>query len=729
MENIQIRPYARLITMLGDQLIKNEQFAISEIIKNAYDADASSVFVKFIGFKEFSTMDYDKNSSIEIIDDGEGMDKNTIVNKWMNPATFNKMSQDGMEKLTSKGRVVVGEKGIGRFALFKLGRFIQITTKTKASSKEYILTYNFSRYSDDFTSENGVEKEIFLEDLNIQLEERNPQTFLNGESGTKITIKDIKGVWTDTKFEKCNIELTSLQGGIKAMLDETYMPDFKVQFYLNGKLSTPSSENTDRLIALIENKAVFQITNGKYLQNENRFEFTENGKLSSILINSPEIKALRAFKNSHWDIDLFKNVPLVGDYNFTYYIFDFAANEPSKYHLKREDKNLIKKHRIYLYRDNVRVFPYGSADDDWLQIDMSRGYVRASDFPSNDQTIGYIEITKKHNTKLKDKTNREGLIEQGNETEAFIQLNKIFLSWLRTKPYAKYLIDQKRIEEAKAKNEKQLLNEFNNLSEKLQNQPIQLSLLNEIKTNYLKDKAYLERRAELTEELAGVGLSVETASHDLMLMLTKGLSSLHELTQDVIHRKKDFDLIEEELNKLTGMFSFVKNQVQDIQLLYTSSKRRAKQHRVKELLEKVAQFYERVLKKEEIKYEIEEINSPLVAKCTDAVLMQTFINLFDNSFYWLKVSHQREKKILIQLDGMKNKLIFSDNGPGIYKDDVPYIFEPFYSGKGEDGRGLGLYISRKLLNRYDYEIEVAEIKSEKLLDGANFVINFNTEKE
>lgn len=69
-------------------------------------------------------------------------------------------------------------------------------------------------------------------------------------------------------------------------------------------------------------------------------------------------------------------------------------------------------------------------------------------------------------------------------------------------------------------------------------------------------------------------------------------------------------------------------------------------------------------------------------------------------------------------------MIFSDNGPGIDKDDVPYIFEPFYSGKGDEGRSLGLYIARQLLERSDYSIELAELKSEKIMSGANFVVNF-----
>ena len=73
-------------------------------------------------------------------------------------------------------------------------------------------------------------------------------------------------------------------------------------------------------------------------------------------------------------------------------------------------------------------------------------------------------------------------------------------------------------------------------------------------------------------------------------------------------------------------------------------------------------------------------------------------------------------------------MIFSDNGPGINKDDAPYIFEAFYSSK-EEGRGLGLYIERQLLERIDYSIWLADIKADMILSGANFVVSFVKQDE
>lgn len=164
--------------------------------------------------------------------------------------------------------------------------------------------------------------------------------------------------------------------------------------------------------------------------------------------------------------------------------------------------------------------------------------------------------------------------------------------------------------------------------------------------------------------------------------------------------------------------------MKDMQLLFTSSKQRRKQIRIKDILDKVVRIYKRTLDNHQISVEIILLGSPLVATCTDADLLQLFINLFDNSIYWMDVKGHFDKKIHITLDGDSCQMIFSDNGPGIREDDIPYIFEPFYSTKGIEGRGLGLYISRKLMERNDYFIDLANIKSEKVLEGANFVVTF-----
>ena len=109
-------------------------------------------------------MSVNEHSRIVIQDDGCGMTPEDIRSSWMNPATPQKYNKKQDEKKTpEKGRVLQGEKGIGRFAILKLGKKITITTRPANSKFESVLKYDFTKFDDDFTSENSERKEIFLD--------------------------------------------------------------------------------------------------------------------------------------------------------------------------------------------------------------------------------------------------------------------------------------------------------------------------------------------------------------------------------------------------------------------------------------------------------------------------------------------------------------------------------------------------------------------------------------
>ena len=144
-------------------------------------------------------------------------------------------------------------------------------------------------------------------------------------------------------------------------------------------------------------------------------------------------------------------------------------------------------------------------------------------------------------------------------------------------------------------------------------------------------------------------------------------------------------------------------------------------------MEKVKRLYQRPFDKYDIDLKIMGAESDLFIKATEAVLLQVFINLFDNALYWLNTI-DGQKQILILIDPTENTVLFADNGPGIKEESKGYIFEAFYSEKGKDGRGLGLYIARQLLDRYDYDIILIEDQEEKILPGANFCIRYMKEE-
>ena len=739
-EKLTIKPYARLITMLGDQLIKNELIALIELIKNSYDADASWVKVSFLNFeKDFSVTPLSK---IIIEDDGCGMNEEILRQHWLNPATPDKLQRKKTNGRTKKGRIMQGEKGIGRFAVFKLGREIRIITRRQLHNErghllekgepiEYELFYDFKKYDDNFLTEDGKEKVLFLENLTVDLAKRIPERIVEKNMilgtthrtrkpfGTIIEIRDLKSKWTTARVDKIQKEIGKLQ----PIFSREELADFGVWIYKDNLLHESQGIYKEKFINCIENKSVFKIKDGKYQSSDNSFTFEMNGENYHLSFLDQDINGLTQFKR-YFKSPKYKTE--CGDFQFEFYIFDLNVDSenPSKYYLDNEESSMIRDHRIYLYRDGIRVIPYGNVDDDWLSIDIARGTISASEFLSNDQVVGCVYISQNANPKLKDKTNREGLIEDGHALEDFIKLIQLILRYLRKKPYAQYLLEKKKKKEIDRIKRGFPLEFIESAKEQYADDPKILNLIKKIESSYVQEKGVLFERITKTENLAAVGLSVETASHDVMLFLRKAIEQNEALIKDISFGQEiDSEILLSKLTQIRGTLSMVETQMKDIQLLFPSTKSRTKSINVKEIIEKVYGLYKQQLVENNISVSFVETKRPLFARTTDAVLLQVFINLFDNSLYWLQTI-DRQREIVISINGDDQRLIFSDNGPGVKLDDVNYIFEAFYSGKGEDGRGLGLYIAKQLLDRYDYSIILAEFSRDKILDGANFVIEF-----
>lgn len=748
-KTLRIRPYARLLTMLGEQLIKDERIALIELIKNSYDADARWVKVTFENFGE--NFKVNANSKIVIQDDGAGMTKEILSTKFLNPATPGKKLQKEKNDRTAKGRIIQGEKGIGRFAMLKLGRKIDVISKTLDDDYEHVLHYDFSKYDADFLKENGEERELFIDSLSVKLESRAPITIVQKEivlgvhaakqpaKGTVIEISHLNEGWTTEKVKNVANDIIKLQSIFDFVADtpeEAKSNDensFSVYLYRDNDFLKYTENYIDNLKFLIDERSVLKIEEGHFDDKELSFSFKLNGVPQKLLLSDPDLRGIKITKKYFDDIfntNLFEDRKIeCGPFDFSFYVFDFASNinTPAKYRLDKEDKEKIRPHRIYLYRDGIRVYPYGEPDDDWLGIDMLRGTVSAGDFLSNDQVIGIVKISHKDNPLLKDKTNREGLIVNRFATNDFIKLLQMFLVYIRKKPYSQYKINNRSKNTQRQIAENQLQSNFNLLKDIVKDNKAASQKLAEIEKEYETEKEFLKRRMEMTENLAGVGLSVETASHDIMRMMDMAFNNIDSLISDLTASAEPIDResLLKELNSIRGSLGFVHAQLKDIQLLFTSSKQRRKKIVVRDIVNKVEKIYRNFAKKSNIQIKIEEIpGSPLVATTTDAVLLQVLLNLFDNAIFWLNTIQIPDKQIIVTLDGMECKLIFSDNGPGVKDDDLPYIFEPFYSGKGEEGRGLGLYIARQLLERYDYTIDYATLKDDKKLPGANFVVMF-----
>lgn len=742
------RAYARLLTMIGDQLIKNEKVALIELIKNAYDADANWVQIRFRDFtvdSDENTLIKSKKSCIEIEDDGIGMTFETIKSIWLNPATPNKFIQKQKgNNLTKKKRIIQGEKGIGRFAVYKLGKTIELTTKSDVRAEQEILLINdLSAFDNELINKELDDQKInneevttpkYLDQIEFLYEKRpkpieiiekkviiKGKTELRKPYGTIIRITNLRGEWSFEKIETILADISKLTNPVTAKVNDSFICEILV----NEQSQFKDDKGDKESLTILQVKAPIKITEGEY-DGANKISYKIND--STIELSLERLLEIKEFRKRFCSTDSrnIKRMPECGPFTFQFHIYDLTNQAPPKYKLLRDEKEIIKNNRIYLYRDGLRVAPYGDKSDDWLEIDILRGTGRAGDYLSNDQTVGFIGISTKKNPDLKDKTNREGLLEIGNAFEDFKSIIQgIFGLLLNEYKRYRFALEAKEkialVKESITQNQFESFKEY--LIEKKDSKGVKAFEI--IIKNYANEKKYLKNRAEITEDLAAVGIAVEAASHDLMMMMQRAISTLGMVIEMTELKNYDSKLLNENLKKLRGQIEYIESQIEGIQPIFRSSKRKNKDLKITTILNDVKRYYEGVLEDDNIIFHIEEVGKNFTVNTTEAILLQTFINLLDNSVFWLKTIDSSSKKISVRIDKEKSIVIFADNGPGIKTEDQQYIFEPFFSTKGMQGRGLGLYIADQLLRRYDFEISYITKKQNMILSGANFLIDFS----
>lgn len=182
---------ARVLAHLGEDLIKDESIALLELVKNSYDAGASICNVDFL----FDNNDGELNQ-ITISDNGCGMSLDIVENVWLVIGTDNKKHIIENKK---SGRLPLGEKGIGRLGVHKLGNDIQLYSKA-INQQEVFVHIDWTKLS---TSNE-------IDDFQIDYGYSEAPRFLSDENGTIIIIRNIKGEWNRRKLRSVYRDLTTL---------------------------------------------------------------------------------------------------------------------------------------------------------------------------------------------------------------------------------------------------------------------------------------------------------------------------------------------------------------------------------------------------------------------------------------------------------------------------------------------------------------------------------------
>jgi len=343
-----------MLARLGSEQLKDEITAVIELVKNAYDADATTVRVEL--------RDTEEGQSLRIQDNGTGMTEEDLHSKWAFLATENKLRED---RSPVSRRKRLGQKGVGRFAAEKLGHELILRTRADGQGRFLQVRFNWDELSGDHE----------LAEYRFPIKYKNPEGF-DPPHGTRLDMRRLRLNWTRKRIEKLRAQLASL-------IDPETASDFKIIFV------TPWQDLNDALKNPLPGNETHRI----------QFEIGNDGReISAVLSQGRESREVMQIEPPCFG-------PIRG--RLRYFGQGLTKTEASR----GGDASLDWNMGVRVFRDGCRVRPYGEPgpEGDWLQIYRNR-YLKGSRFRLKPHYLeGTIHISKDQNPQLRDTTSREGL--------------------------------------------------------------------------------------------------------------------------------------------------------------------------------------------------------------------------------------------------------------------------------------------------------------------------------
>jgi len=667
-------PRARLLKLIGAELISDEIVAITELVKNAHDADATFVAIQFVGVTG-------SDGEIFVRDDGHGMDLDTLLTRWMQPAGSNK-GRHGHNQ-TPRGRRMLGEKGVGRFAADKLASKLELVSRRPGEAREIRALFDWDEFDGD---------ETMLSDVRSPWDVRTPEWL--EKHGTVLRLSGLRTPWNERMFRRLSTRLSRLVspfdpiGDFQIQIESDEFPDYAgpiTSGYLDG---APYS-----LEATFDGGDTVTV---------------RMGDRKSARHTWPGPEALRC-----------------GPVRVRLYAFDLETEALAKIGPRVDVRAWLREWSgVSVYRDGFRVWPYGEPHDDWLRLDQRRVNNPVVKL-SNNQVVGFVEIAGDHNPELRDQTNREGLI----HNDAFGSLQRLIL-------FGMHLLEAERqsLRHPQGKRTDRRLARTGT-STGLSGIPDTLErLAAKASGDLAADLLRTARRArtEIGEEASArrrllegysdlaatghaaslIGRTVEIGLEDLRRKLAALRSSLGQgkvtelgrVLKSVGDFEQAFDSVASTLVRLAAP---------------ADATRRLRGMDLATELQRVRELVRPVLEEVDGRFEVRAPEGTVLRTEMRPEAFAALISaLVRNSIEW--AASKRELRIVasVRVSGDELVVVYSDNGRGVMPALEASLFEPMVSGR-EGGSGMGLTLARHIAVTHGGRISLL---SDRRRRGATFEI-------
>ncbi|MEQ8626758.1 ATP-binding protein [Ekhidna sp.] len=579
-----------IVKQLGEQLVSDEITALLELIKNSYDADASyvSIEINTTGTYEKNKLFFPNHKGFIVVeDDGFGMSEETIMKSWLIISYSQKRAMKEAKETTPEGRTPLGDKGLGRLSTQRLADVCEIFTNEEGKEGTHI-AFNWR----DF------EQEEALSEVRVQAKSYDPKK----KNGTSLVLANLnhKEVWKGNNLEKFKGQVSQIISpykenrpfevylkinGVSVDLDESNeeLRDLAIsrfEFDFNGKTITLSGKT--KLTKFIGNNRedyhnYVEVDNGKKF-----FEFLEK-KHKDLKFLSDKNFFLGFERKFEFDKDIggleVYNGERANPGAFLGRIDEFTYdNWLSNDENVKEIFGKLSNYRdfaqsqagIKLFRNGFAVKPFGIDGDDWLRLRESQT-TGGSYYPLRPaNVIGYIAIDEGVNNKLKDKTDREGLVSNPYSRNFFTlsffikdEINRYqegirrayndFLKTYKTENSGIKTVSQafKQLKETKTQTE-EVVQEFND-AVSITGKAISSSkqLVNKTKNNPLFAS---DQEKEIGDQIEGILIELESVQNTLF-KLNKIILKANQLNDVIDILEPKVEILQEQLNNFSELAS------------------------------------------------------------------------------------------------------------------------------------------------------------------------------
>lgn len=665
--------------LIGRDLITDRVTALFELVKNCYDANAQNVGVSFenIGVGK-------KNSVIRVEDDGYGMSFEDIRDKWMVIGTSSKRSHPYSPE--PYHRKCVGEKGIGRFAVDKLGDFVSIITKKKGDEKWLKVNIDWASYYREMNGET---------ELRLFTDMENSYSYIDAsdtkESGTKLVISEIREPWTKTEIEHLMREISKIVS-----------PFANLNYPFKVKVLSPEFGIEQDAVRTLDNFDLATISLSIGVD-------TSSGLQQSIYYDK---------EKKTFDYHL---IPLksFGGIKMNIYFFDDAARRNYRKAFPNDPIDGFK-----VYRDGIITTPFAETNEepdlkrDVLGIDK-RLWRDIFSRISTREFLGTIEITSTGNPKIIDATNRQDFV----DNEEYRELKKFIITQLNA--LQDYKVEMRQAKRDKAGEGLKIASDdintlmlaFNDIvAQKPELEPIVTPLIKQVKKTGKSVKTAISEQKKALEDFTrreNIYMSIMSLQQFAITITHAVRTTLNQIRDRIEFFYRYYpNPDEEELFLLYAKEMYerfkVLNRVINYMLSYSQSNINPEEVDLKKTFEEIVNDYDDIFLREGISLQTDFPNK-LVLNTNRQFFRDILQNLIDNS---VKAMADSGRKIIRCSYEVKNdilEILVSDTGTGIPQEEWEQVFALYYTTtEKQGGAGVGLYIVKTRVESLRGTVSVVE---------------------